>query len=69
MNFIRYFLVVLFATTAIIWTIQAVNFLDLVTEDGHAFKIYLFYSPLVFPKVAAKLIPLTFLIALIITIA
>ena len=63
-EFYRYFVVVLFATTAIIWTIQAVNFLDLVTEDGHAFKIYLFYSALVLPKVAAKLIPVTFLIAL-----
>ena len=43
-EFIRYFMVVIFAVTAIIWTIQAVNFLDLVTEDGHAFRIYIFYS-------------------------
>ena len=42
-EFSRYFIVVLFALTAVIWTIQAVNYLDLVTDDGHAFKIYLFY--------------------------
>tara|TARA_Y100000590_G_scaffold11830_1_gene14456 strand:+ start:54 stop:1181 length:1128 start_codon:yes stop_codon:yes gene_type:complete len=67
-EFFRYFAVVLFAVTAIIWTIQAVNFLDLVTEDGHAFRIYLFYSFLGIPKVITKLIPFTFLIASILTI-
>ena len=53
-EFIRYFLIVVFALTAIIWTIQAVNFLDLVTDDGHAFKIYLFYTFLTLPKVITK---------------
>tara|TARA_Y100000590_G_scaffold453911_1_gene599777 strand:+ start:100 stop:1185 length:1086 start_codon:yes stop_codon:yes gene_type:complete len=64
----RYFLVVLFAFVAIIWTIQSVNFLDLVTEDGHAFKIYFYYSLLTVPKVLTKLIPFSFLIASILTI-
>jgi len=67
-EFIHHFLIVLFALTAIIWTIQAVNFLDLVTDDGHAFKIYLLYSFLTIPKVLTKLIPFTFLIASILTI-
>ena len=67
-EFIRYFAVILFASTAVIWTIQAVNFLDLVTEDGHAFKIYLFYSFLTISKVITKLIPFSFLIASILTI-
>ena len=67
-EFIRYFAVILFASTAVIWTIQAVNFLDLVTEDGHAFKIYLFYSFLTISKVLTKLIPFSFLMASILTI-
>ena len=67
-EFLGYFTLVIFASTAIIWTIQAVNFLDLVTEDGHAFKIYLFYSFLLLPKVVTKLIPFAFLLSLIITI-
>ena len=67
-EFIRYFAVILFASTAVIWTIQSVNFLDLVTEDGHAFKIYLFYSFLTISKIITKLIPFTFLIASILTI-
>ena len=35
-EFLRYFTVTLFALAVIVWTIQSVNFLDLVTEDGHA---------------------------------
>ena len=50
-EFIRYFLVVIFALTAIIWTIQAVNFLDLVIDDGHAFGVYMLYSVLTLSKV------------------
>ena len=67
-EFIRYFTVVLFALTAIIWTIQAVNFLDLVIDDGHAFRIYLLYSFLTLPKILTKLIPFSFFIASILTI-
>ena len=67
-EFVQYFAVVLFAAVAIIWTIQAVNYLDLVTDDGHAFGIYMVYSFLALPKVITKLIPFTFLITSILTI-
>ena len=43
-EFTRYFTTTLFALSAIVWAVQAVNFLDLVTEDGHAFAIYFLYS-------------------------
>ena len=67
-EFTRYFLLTLFAFTAVLWTVQAVNFLDLVTEDGHAFKIYSLYSLLTVPKILTKLIPFAFLSASILTI-
>ena len=67
-EFVRYFIVVLFALTAVIWTIQAVNFLDLVTDDGHAFLVYFFYSLLTLSKIITKLFPFSFLIASILTI-
>ncbi len=67
-EFIRYFTVVIFALTAVIWTIQAVNFLDLVTDDGHAFLVYFFYSLLTLSKIITKLFPFSFLIASILTI-
>ena len=67
-EFIRYFTIVIFALTAVIWTIQAVNFLDLVTDDGHAFIVYFFYSLLTLSKIITKLFPFSFLIASILTI-
>ena len=64
----KYFLITLFTFTAIVWTVQAVNFLDLVVEDGHALSIYLSYSLLNVPKILTKFIPLSFLIALVLSI-
>ena len=67
-EFARYFTITLFALTVIVWSVQAVNFLDLVTEDGHAFKIYFSYSLLTLSKVFTKLIPFSFLISATLTI-
>ena len=67
-EFTRYFTITLFALAAIVWSVQAVNFLDLVTEDGHAFSIYFLYSLLTLSKVLTKLIPFSFLISATLTI-
>ena len=67
-EFLRYFTITLFTLAIIVWTIQAVNFLDLVTEDGHAFTTYFTYSLLTLSKVFTKLIPFCFLVAIILTI-
>ena len=68
-EFLRYFIITLFALSVIVWTIQAVNYLDLVSEDGHAFRIYFFYSLLTLSKVVTKLIPFCFLIATVLTVS
>ena len=67
-EFLRYFSIALFALAIIVWTIQSVNFLDLVTEDGHAFTTYFTYSILTLSKVVTKLIPFCFMLALVLTI-
>ena len=67
-EFLRYFFITLFALAVIVWTVQSVNFLDLVTEDGHAFKTYFVYSLLTLSKVLTKLIPFCFLLSTILTI-
>jgi len=67
-EFIRYFTITLFALAIIIWTVQAVNFLDLITEDGHSFSVYFNYSFLTISKVLTKLIPFCFLISIVLTI-
>ena len=67
-EFLRYFSVSLFALAIITWTIQSVNFLDLVTEEGHAFQTYFTYSMFTLSKVLTKLIPFCFMLALILTL-
>jgi len=64
----KYFFLVLFTFSTIVWTVQAVNFLDLIVEDGHTMSLYLNYSLLNIPKILTKFIPLSFLLALILTI-
>ena len=66
-EFISYFLLILVSLSVIVWIVQAVNYLDFVTEDGHSFKVYFTYSILNIPKVLGRLIPLVFLISLLIT--
>ena len=68
-EFLRYFSISIFALAIIVWTIQSVNFLDLVTEDGHSFRTFFHYSILTSSKVFTKLIPFCFMLALVITIS
>ena len=58
----------MFALAAIVWAVQAVNYLDLIIDDGHAFATYFSYSFLTLSKVLTKLIPFCFLVATILTI-
>ena len=50
-------LIALFSSAIIIWVFQAVNYLDLMVEDGRDFIIYLNYTLLNFPKILSKLLP------------
>ena len=52
-----FFLITLFSTGIIIWVFQAVNFLDIIVEDGRNYLVYLNFSLLNFPKVISKLVP------------
>jgi len=67
-EFISLFALILISISIIVWIVQAVNYLDFVTEDGHSFSIYFAYSILNIPKVLNRLIPLVFLISLLTTI-
>ena len=52
-----FFLITLFSAGIIIWVFQAVNFLDIIVEDGRNYLVYLNFSLLNFPKVISKLVP------------
>ncbi len=57
------FLLLIFSLSLIVWVIQAVNYLDFVSEDGHGFKVYFLYTLFNFPKILTKL----FLVSLFIS--
>ena len=67
-EFISIFALILISISIIVWIVQAVNYLDFVTDDGHAFGVYFTFSILNIPKVLNRLIPLVFLISLLVTI-
>ena len=52
-----FFLIALFSTSIIIWIFQAVNFLDIIVEDGRDYMVYINYSLLNLPKIISKIIP------------
>ncbi len=52
-----FFLIALFSASIIVWVFQAVNFLDIMIEDGRDYIVYVNYSLLNFPKIITKLIP------------
>jgi len=64
-----FFIVTSLSLTLIVWVIQAVNYLDFVSEDGHSFKVYFMYSLLSLPKIFSKLILFVFFISVFFTIS
>jgi lipopolysaccharide export system permease protein len=48
----------------IIWILQAVNFLDIISEDGHSISTYFKFSILNLPKIISKIVLLSFFLAL-----
>ncbi len=64
-----FFVISLFSTSIIIWVFQAVNFLDIIVEDGRNYLVYLNFSLLNFPKILTKLIPFTLFFSFIFVLA
>ena len=56
-DYMSFFLIALLSSSLIIWVFQAVNFLDIMIEDGRDYLIYINYSILHFPKTLSKLYP------------
>ena len=65
---LRNFTIILFTFTAIAWVVRAVNFLDLMVEDGYGSSVYFKYSLLNIASIASRFIPLAFLLSLTISI-
>jgi lipopolysaccharide export system permease protein len=67
-NFLReisfFFILSSLSIALIIWIIQAVNYLDFVSEDGHNFKVYFLYTILLLPKIFSRILPFMFFISI-----
>ena len=62
------FFIILFGLSIIAWTARAVNFLDLIVENGYSVPTYFQYSVLNLFGILTKFIPLALLISLVIFI-
>tara|TARA_B100000780_G_scaffold3428_1_gene2852 strand:- start:5370 stop:6512 length:1143 start_codon:yes stop_codon:yes gene_type:complete len=60
----KFFVIMTFSIGLIVWVIQAVNFLDFVTEDGHGLSVYFQYTFLNLPKILHRILPFVFFISL-----
>jgi lipopolysaccharide export system permease protein len=57
LDYMSFFIIALLSSAVVIWVFQAVNFLDIMIEDGRSYSVYISYSLLNFPKVINKLFP------------
>lgn len=62
------FLVFSFVIGVIVWILQAVNYLDFVTQDGHGLKTYFLFSIYNFPKIVNRILPYIFFLAIFYTL-
>ena len=65
---LAFFLTSLIIMGMIVWTLQAVNYFDYVTKDGHGLKVYFFYTILNFPKIIHRILPFILFISIYYTI-
>ena len=64
----KIFITILLSLTIIAWTVRAVNFLDLIVENGYSITTYFNFSLLNSFGIATKFVPLSFLLTLTIFI-
>ena len=65
---LKSFILILFSLSLIAWTVRAVNFLDLIVDSGYSTYTYFLYSFLNLTNILTKFIPLSFLLAMLMTI-
>ncbi len=63
LDILSFFIVASLSITLIVWVIQAVNFLDIVSEDGHSLKVYFSYTILNLPRIFSRILIFTFFIS------
>ena len=64
----KFFLLSSLSLSLIIWVIQAVNFLDYISEDGHGLLTYFYITILNFPKIFSRILPFCVFISIFYTL-
>ena len=64
----KFFLLSSLSLSLIIWVIQAVNFLDYISEDGHGLLTYFNITLLNFPKIFSRIIPFCIFLSIFYTL-
>ena len=57
LDYLTFAFFALISTSIVIWVFQAVNYLDIMIEDGRDYLVYLKFSLLNFPKILSKILP------------
>ena len=60
---LKFFILTIIGTSAIVWVFQAVNYLDIMVEDGRNYQVYFKYTMLSFPKIISKVYPFAIFIS------
>jgi len=63
LDILYFFIVASTSITLIVWVIQAVNFLDIVSEDGHSLKVYFSYTILNLPRIFSRILIFIFFVS------
>ena len=54
---LKFFFLTIISISLIVWVFQAVNYLDIMVEDGRNYVVYFNYTILNFPKIISKILP------------
>ena len=57
LDYLTFLFIALLSASVVIWVFQAVNYLDIMIEDGRDYLVYLNFSLLNFPKIISKIFP------------
>ena len=60
---LKFFIVTIIGTSVIVWVFQAVNYLDIMVEDGRNYQVYFEYTMLSLPKIISKIFPFAIFIS------
>ena len=61
---LKFFLITIIGISAIVWVFQAVNYLDILVEDGRNYLVYFKYTILSLPKIIGKIFPFALFLSL-----